>query len=113
MVAFESQVWRWVVTAQLIGPGAARLWTPDPARQRRANQTIEDVRALPDDAPRVELRDYGAGIAHYWWVEQDPVHVYVYELAAGPSYQIVADSDKELVLSRPFGIRLPIDSITP
>ncbi len=30
---------------------------PDPARQRLANYTIEDVLALPDDAPRVELRD--------------------------------------------------------
>jgi Uma2 family endonuclease len=32
-------------------------WSPDPRRQRLANHTVEDVLALPDDAPRVELRD--------------------------------------------------------
>lgn len=32
-------------------------WLPDATRQRMGNLTIEDVLALPQDAPRVELRD--------------------------------------------------------
>lgn len=32
-------------------------WSPDPIRQRLADHTVEDVLNLPDDAPRVELRD--------------------------------------------------------
>ena len=32
-------------------------WQPDPVRQRLAGHTIEDVLALPDDAPRMELVD--------------------------------------------------------
>jgi Uma2 family endonuclease len=182
-------------------------WSPDPDRQREAGYTVEDVLALPDDAPRVELRDgvmivvpsptvghqtiqfllqrwlwdrvpghlrvaaavgvaleinqtfepdvlilsrtvgvsnhyaaaehvvlaveivsagtrrrdriekpadyAAAGIAHYWRVEQDPVHVYAYELGDDRSYRLVADSDTELVLSRPFDIALSIGDITP
>ena len=33
------------------------MWQPDPARQMRADYTIEDVLNLPEDAPRVELVD--------------------------------------------------------
>ena len=33
------------------------MWAPDPWRQRLGDYTVEDVLALPDDAPRVELRD--------------------------------------------------------
>jgi len=33
------------------------MWALDPIRQRLADQTVEDVLNLPDDAPRVELRD--------------------------------------------------------
>lgn len=33
------------------------MWSPNPVRQRLANYFIEDVLNLPDDAPRVELRD--------------------------------------------------------
>jgi Uma2 family endonuclease len=44
------------VTAEPIDPGALP-WSPDPFRQRMADFTIEDVLALPDDAPRVELVD--------------------------------------------------------
>jgi Uma2 family endonuclease len=33
------------------------MWSPDPIRQRLANYILEDVLLLPDDAPRVELRD--------------------------------------------------------
>jgi len=43
------------MTAQALP--ARSLWTPDPVRQRLADYTIEDVLALPEDAPRVELRD--------------------------------------------------------
>ena len=53
-----------------------------------------------------------AGIPHYWRIEQDPVHVFAYDLVDG-SYELVADSDTELVLSAPFEIKLPIRDITP
>jgi Uma2 family endonuclease len=33
------------------------MWAPDPTRQRSKGHTLEDVFALPDDAPRVELLD--------------------------------------------------------
>jgi Uma2 family endonuclease len=55
----------------------------------------------------------GAGVPHYWRIEQNPVHVYAYDLAADGSYQLIADSDSELVLTQPFEIRLPIAAITP
>lgn len=45
------------MTAQPTGTGAHEMWTPDPVRQRLASYTLEDVLNLPDDAPRVELRD--------------------------------------------------------
>jgi Uma2 family endonuclease len=182
-------------------------WSPDPQRQRLANHTVEDVLALPDDAPRVELRDgvmivvpsptFGhqtignllwawlrkhapdglvpvtgvgilvtdrdtfepdvtllrlpvdkkthlfkpeqvviavevvspgtkrrdrlekpvdyaaAGVPFFWRIEQDPVHVYAYQLAPGDTYELVADSDSELVLAEPFEIRLSVRDITP
>ena len=40
-----------------------------------------------------------AGIPHFWRIEQDPLHVYAYDLVDG-AYQLVADSADELVLSR-------------
>jgi Uma2 family endonuclease len=183
------------------------MWTPDPVRQRSADYTIEDVLDLPDDAPRVELRDgvmivvpsptfdhqdiqfllhawlrarapkdlrvgsavgvavdlrqtfepdvlvvrrdvngqqhfalaeqvvlaveivspgtqrrdrlekpagyAAAGIPFFWRIEQNPVRVFAYELASGDTYRLVADSDAELVLERPFEIRMPIAEITP
>jgi Uma2 family endonuclease len=186
---------------------AYRPWAPDPVRQRLRNYTIEDVLALPEDAPRVELREgvigvvpsptYGhqdiggllwawlrghtppgyraslatgvligprrtlepdvllvrrdvsdrshyatadqvllvvevvspgtqrrdriekpveyaaAGVPFFWRVEQDPLSVYAYELGSADSYRLVASSDSELVLERPFEIRLPIAEITP
>jgi Uma2 family endonuclease len=58
--------------------------------------------------------DYAAvGIPHYWRVEQDPVHLYAYELSSDGTYQLVADSDSEIKLERPFDIRLVIADITP
>jgi Uma2 family endonuclease len=53
-----------------------------------------------------------AGIPHYWRIEQNPVHVFAYDLV-GDSYELVADSAEELVLNEPFEIRLPIREITP
>jgi Uma2 family endonuclease len=53
-----------------------------------------------------------AGIAHFWRIEQDPLHVFAYDLAKG-RYELVGDSDTELVLNEPFKIRLPIRDITP
>ncbi|MFG2047239.1 Uma2 family endonuclease [Micromonospora sp. NPDC048935] len=194
------------MTAQPIEPPAHGMWTPDPVRQRLANHTIEDVLALPDDAPRVELRDgvlvvvpsptighqnignrlwmwlfqhapaeyepvtavgvalthrntlepdvlllsrpvvvenhyvdaeqvvlavevvspgtrrrdrlekpagyADAGIRHYWRIEQNPVHVYAYDLVDG-RYELVADSAEELIVAKPFDIRLHVRDITP
>ena len=53
-----------------------------------------------------------AGIPHYWRIEQDPIHVFAYDLVKG-RYELVADSDEELILKAPFEIRLPIRDITP
>ncbi|MCX5069141.1 Uma2 family endonuclease [Micromonospora lupini] len=194
------------MTAQPIEPAAHGMWTPDPVRQRLANHTIEDVLALPDDAPRVELRDgvlvvvpsptFGhqnignllwmwlrqfapveltpatavgvainyrnslepdvvllkrpvaadhhyfeaeqvvlavevvspgtrrrdrlekpadfadAGVPHYWRIEQNPVHVYAYDLVDG-RYELAADSAEELIVAKPFDIRLRVRDITP
>ncbi len=187
-------------------PAGHVMWTPDPIKQRLATYTVEDVLLLPDDAPRVELRDgvmivvpsptydhqdigsllwywlrqhapreyrasqatgvavsldntfepdvllvdadvsgskhysvaehvtlaveivspgtrrrdrlekpaeyAAAGIPHYWRIEQNPVHVFAYDLVDG-SYELVADSAEELVLTAPFEIRLAISDITP
>jgi Uma2 family endonuclease len=192
------------MTAEPVGGHV--MWSPNPSRQKQASFTLEDVLNLPDDAPRVELRDgvmivvptptlghqdignllwlwfrqnapapfrpgtalgiavsvrdsfepdvllfnapvaktnhfflpsqvaiavevvspgtkrqdrfhkpleYGlAGIPHYWRIEQDPVHVFAYDLVNG-SYELAGDSDTELVLSAPFEIKLPIRDITP
>jgi Uma2 family endonuclease len=53
-----------------------------------------------------------AGIPHYWRIEQNPVHVFAYDLV-GSRYEPVADSAEELVLSKPFEIKLPIRDIAP
>ena len=53
-----------------------------------------------------------AGIPHYWRIEQDPVHVFAYDLV-DKRHVLVADSDTELVLTAPFEIKLPIRDITP
>lgn len=195
------------MTAQPIDPPAGAMWSPDPVRQRQANYTIDDVLALPDDAPRVELRDgviivvpsptlghqsigsrlwrwfddhaprdflpanalgvavaadtslepdvlllwraavsgdkhyfmpehvalaveivspstrrrgrlekpplyAAAGIEYFWRIEQNPVHVFAYQLVDG-AYKLVADATDELVLESPFEIRLPIRDIAP
>ncbi len=53
-----------------------------------------------------------AGVPHFWRIEQDPIHVFAYDLVDG-RYELVADSAEELALSAPFEIKLPIRSITP
>jgi Uma2 family endonuclease len=195
------------MTAQPTESGVHQMWAPNPVRQRLANYTIEDVFLLPDDAPRVELRDgvmivvlsptighqdivyllrrwledhapkgsyrvsnavgvavdvnstlepdvvllrapvelsrhyvqaeqvviavevvspgtrrrdrlekpadyAAAGVPYYWRIEQDPVHVFAYQLEAGRGYRPIADSAEELVLDEPFPIRMPIQAIT-
>jgi hypothetical protein len=45
------------MTAQPIGTGVHGMWTPDPVRQRLASRTVEDVRTLSEDAPRIDVRD--------------------------------------------------------
>lgn len=189
-------------------PTTPAPWAPDPIKQRTGDYLIEDVLLLPDDAPRVELRDgvilvvpsptvghqkignrlyiwlerhapdgfegstavgvalgfrdtlepdvlllrqpvendrhyllpeqvvvvvevvskstkrrdrlekpaeyAAAGIAHFWRIEQDPLHLFAYDLVDG-QYVLVADAgvEDELVLSAPFEIRLPIRDIAP
>ena len=44
------------MTAEPIDPRGPS-WSPDPVRQRLAGYTLDDVLAVPDDAPRVELVD--------------------------------------------------------
>jgi Uma2 family endonuclease len=182
------------------------MWTPDPIKQRSQAYTVEDVLALPDDAPRVELLDgvlsvvpspsgghqkinyrvvawlernapeelealiavgviigyrdtlepdvtllrkpvdfdhhyypaaqvvlaveivspstkrrdrlekpvmyAAAGVPHFWRIEQDPLHIFAYDLV-DRRYELVADSADELILTAPFDIKLPIRDITP
>jgi Uma2 family endonuclease len=53
-----------------------------------------------------------AGIPHFWRIEQNPLHVFAYDLVDG-RYELVADSADELLLTAPFEIKLPIADITP
>jgi Uma2 family endonuclease len=53
-----------------------------------------------------------AGVPHFWRIELEPVHVHAYDLVQG-RYVPAADSDRMLVLSKPFDIKLPILDITP
>jgi Uma2 family endonuclease len=53
-----------------------------------------------------------ARIPHFWRIEQDPLQVFAYDLA-GNHYELVADSDDLLILSKPFVIELRIRDITP
>ncbi|MET8094741.1 Uma2 family endonuclease [Micromonospora sp. NPDC005220] len=195
------------MTADALPPPRDRWPGPDLWRQRLGNYTVEDVLSLPDDAPRVELRDgvmivvpsptFGhqkisgllwnwlrqhspqgmepsfatgvmvgvdqtfepdvmllaaetinydshystaepvilvvevvsrstrrrdrlekpadyadAGIPHYWRIEQNPVHVYAYDLVDG-RYELAADSAEELIVAKPFDIRLRVRDVTP
>jgi len=53
-----------------------------------------------------------AGIPHYWRIEQNPVHVFAYDLVGG-EYQLAGDSDELLALTKPFDIALAIRDIAP
>ncbi|MFY1703252.1 MULTISPECIES: Uma2 family endonuclease [Micromonospora] len=64
--------------------------------------------------------EYAAvGIAHYWRIEQNPVHVYAYRLgeqpgpAGVPQYELVTDSADVIELTEPFVLKLPVADITP
>jgi Uma2 family endonuclease len=75
------------------------------------------VEVVTDDTKRRDRLEKpteyaAAGIAHFWRIELDPMHVHAYDLVNG-RYQRVADSDSELALTAPFGIRLAIRDITP
>jgi len=76
------------------------------------------VEVVSDGSKRVDRikkpREYAAaGIPHYWRVELKPtITIHAYELR-GESYTQVAEASDELVLERPFEIRLPIADITP
>jgi len=57
--------------------------------------------------------DYAAaGITHYWRIEQDPVHVFAYDLVEG-QYQLAGDSAEVLTLRKPFDVELRVRDITP
>ena len=57
--------------------------------------------------------DYAdAGIAHYWRIEQNPIHIFAYDLV-DDRYELVGDSDELLALTKPFDIELAIRDITP
>lgn len=60
-----------------------------------------------------------AGIPAYWRIEQDPLRVHAYRLAARPGptgdrqYELVTSDDSVIELDDPFPIKLPIAEITP
>jgi Uma2 family endonuclease len=57
--------------------------------------------------------DYAkAGIPHYWRIEQNPIHIFAYDLVDG-QYRLAADSDELLILQSPFDIELHLREITP
>ncbi|AGL21072.1 Uma2 family endonuclease [Actinoplanes sp. N902-109] len=55
-----------------------------------------------------------AGIPHFWRIEQNPLHVFAYDLVDG-HYEPAADADEnaELVLTAPFEVKLPVRDIAP
>jgi Uma2 family endonuclease len=118
------------MTAEQIGE---LEWSPDPMKQKRAVHTVgpvdfdhhfylpeQVVTAIEIVSPGTRRHDRflkpalyaSAGIPHYWRIEQNPVHVFAYELVDG-RYELAADSAEKLVLSKPFEIELPIRDITP
>jgi Uma2 family endonuclease len=84
------------------------------ALARRVTLVVEVVAPGTRKRDRLEKpAEYAAaGIPHYWRVEQDPLHVFAYDLVDG-RYELVADATDELVLTAPFDIKLPIADITP
>jgi hypothetical protein len=53
-----------------------------------------------------------AGIPHHWRIEQDPSHVYAYDLVDG-RYGPIVDAAEELIVEKPFDIRLRPRDIAP
>lgn len=53
-----------------------------------------------------------AGIPHHLRIEQDPLHVYAYDLVDG-RYEPVVDAAEELIVEKPFDIRLRARDIAP
>ncbi|RKN23767.1 Uma2 family endonuclease [Micromonospora musae] len=53
-----------------------------------------------------------AGLPHHSRIEQDPLHVYAYDLVDG-RYQPVADAAEELIVEKPFDIRPSLRDIAP
>lgn len=92
-------------------PVAGSSFCCTPAQVKLAVEVFETARSRSDRLTRPGL--YASiGIPHYWRIEQNPIHVFAYELV-GDRYEAVADSADELVVSAPFAIELPIRDITP
>ncbi|MET7749913.1 Uma2 family endonuclease [Micromonospora sp. NPDC005367] len=53
-----------------------------------------------------------AGTPHHLRIEQDPLHVYAYDLVDG-RYEPVVDAAEELIVEKPFDIRLRARDIAP
>ncbi|HEY7271097.1 MAG TPA: Uma2 family endonuclease [Actinoplanes sp.] len=90
---------------------------PDNNHFARADQVTLVVEVVSHGTKRRDRlekpADYAAaGIPHFWRVEQDPIHIFAYDLGKN-GYELVADATEELVLKAPFEIRLPIRDITP
>ena len=118
---FEPQLAVGVVTGyrNTLEPDAVILHSPVDLGHHffEADQVVVSIEIV---SPGTKRRDRfekpalyaAAGIPHYWRIEQNPVHVFAYDLVDG-KYVPAADSDKELVLASPFEVRLPIADITP
>jgi len=93
---------------------SAEFFQQSPFPMTSAQLVVEVVSPSTRKRDRLEKpADYAAaGIPHFWRIEQDPLHVFAYDLVGG-GYELVADSTEELVLTAPFEIKLPIRDITP
>jgi len=106
------------MTAQPTGYVA---WSPDPTKQRSGSYHAEQVLiAVEVVSPGTKRQDRfekpvkysAAGIPHYWRIEQDPVHVFAYDLVDG-RYELAGDSAEAMTLRKPFDIELRVRDITP
>ncbi|MGI5525374.1 hypothetical protein ACQEUX_31150 [Micromonospora sp. CA-259024] len=53
-----------------------------------------------------------AEIPHHRRIAQSPLHVYAYDLVDG-RYELAADFAEELIVAKPFDIRLRVRGTTP
>jgi Uma2 family endonuclease len=94
-------------------PAGRVLWSPDPVRQRLADHTVEDVLNLPDDAPRVELRDgvlivvpsptFGhqtIGNLLWWWLRQHAPERFQVVTAVGVAVGLKDTFEPDVLLLR-------------